>query len=254
MRGLLLAAVLLAMLPAPSSAASCWGARITAAEKIASGRQGRVAFALIDADGRLHQRAGRATFRTASLLKPLLLATYLRRTDVRGRMLTKAERALLDPLIRRSDNNAANAIIGRVTASAIARTARASGQRQFRLMTPIWGLSRTTPTDQARFFRNIDAVLPARHRAYAHRLLRTIVPSQRWGVGKARPDGWRIEFKGGWGAGTGQVNSQTARLTRAGKLISLSVMTESNPSHEYGSETIRRIAAKLLRPQPCSPV
>ena len=96
-------------------------------------------------------------------------------------------------------------------------------------------------------------MLPARHRAYAHRLLRTIVPSQRWGVGKARPSGWGIEFKGGWGSGSGQVNSQTARLTRDGQLITLAVMTESNPSHGYGSETIRRIAARLLRPQPCPP-
>ena len=253
MRRLALAVVVLAVLPASSSAATCWGARMTAAEKIANGRQGRVAFALIDADGTLHQRGGRAAFRTASLLKPLLLATYLRRSDVRGRRLTKAERALLDPMIRRSDNNAANTIIGRVSATAIARTARASGQRQFRLLLPIWGLSRTSPIDQARFFRNLDAVLPARHRAYAHRLLRTIVRSQRWGVGRARPSGWGIEFKGGWGSGSGQVNSQTARLTRGGQLITLSVMTESNPSHGYGSETIRRIAAKLLRPQPCPP-
>ena len=92
-------------------------------------RQGRVAFALIDADGTLHQRGGRATFRTASLLKPLLLATYLRRSDVRGRSLTKAERALLDPMIRRSDNNAANTIIGRSAPppSPARREPRASG-------------------------------------------------------------------------------------------------------------------------------
>jgi hypothetical protein len=156
-------------------------------------------------------------------------------------------------MIRRSDSAAASTILGRVGATAIARTARASGQRQFRLITPIWGLSRTSANDQARFFRNLDAVLPARHRAYAHRLLRTIVPAQRWGVAKARPTGWGIEFKGGWGSGSGQVNSQTARLSRAGQLITVAVMTESNPSHRYGSETIRRIAARLLRPQPCRP-
>jgi beta-lactamase class A len=253
MRRVLVALLLLAIVPATSSAASCWGARVTAAERIANAREGRVAFALIDADGKLHERGGRATFRTASLLKPLLLATYLRRSDVRGRSLTKAERALLDPMIRRSDSDAASTILGRLSATAIARTARASGQRQFRLITPIWGLSRTSAVDQARFFRNLDAVLPARHRAYAHRLLRTIVASQRWGVGKARPAGWGLEFKGGWGSGTGQVNSQTARLTRGGQLITLAVMTESNPSHAYGSETIRRIAAKLVRPQPCPP-
>lgn len=253
MRRLGVAALLLAVLPAPSQAADCWGARMAAAERIATAREGRVAFALIDADGALHQRDGRATFRTASLLKPLLMATYLRRSDVRRRALTRAERALLDPMIRRSDSAAASTILGRVGATAIARTARASGQRQFRLITPIWGLSRTSANDQARFFRNLDAVLPARHRAYAHRLLRTIVPAQRWGVAKARPTGWGIEFKGGWGSGSGQVNSQTARLSRAGQLITVAVMTESNPSHRYGSETIRRIAARLLRPQPCRP-
>jgi hypothetical protein len=79
------ALLLLAVLPASSSAAGCWSARVKAADKIARSREGRVAFALIDADGKLHRRDGRATFRTASLLKPLPMATYLRRSDVRGR-------------------------------------------------------------------------------------------------------------------------------------------------------------------------
>jgi hypothetical protein len=34
-------------------------------------------------------------------------------------------------------------------------------------------------------------------------LLRTVVPSQRWGVARVRPDGWRLYFKGGWGSGSG---------------------------------------------------
>jgi len=238
---------------ASADAATCWGARVTRAAAYATARDGRVAFALIDPEGRLHQRGGNATFRTASLLKPLLLATYLRRSDVRRRSLSRSERALLGPMIRRSDNDAASAILGRLDPSAIARTARATGQRRFRLVTPIWGLSRTTAVDQARFFRNLDEVLPARHRPHAHRLLRTIVPSQRWGVGRARPAGWRLEFKGGWGSGSGQVNSQTARLTKGGRLLTLAVMTESNPSHGYGSATIRGVAARLLLPQPCPP-
>ncbi len=108
---------------------------------------------------------------------------------MRGRSLTKSERALLDPMIRRSDNNAASTILGRLSATAIARTARASGQRQFRLITPIWGLSRTSAVDQVRFFRNLDAVLPARHRAYAHRLLRTIIPVAALGRRQGPPGG-----------------------------------------------------------------
>jgi hypothetical protein len=236
---------------APAAAATCWGARVTRAAAYAHTRDGRVAFAVIDQRGKLHERGGAGRFRTASLLKPLLLATYLRRTDVRRRSLTRAERALLDPMIRRSDDDAASAVLGRLSAASIARTARRAGQRRFRLVTPIWGLSQTTAIDQARFFRNLDRVLPARHRAHAHRLLRTIVPSQRWGVARARPAGWRLEFKGGWGSGTGRVNSQAARLERDGAVITLAVMTESNPSHGYGSATIRGITARLLLPQPC---
>lgn len=251
MRRLVAAAVVLLALPAAAPAATCWGARVERAKAFAKGRDGRVAFVLIDADGRVHELGARAGFRTASLLKPLLLATYLRRSDVRHRSLTSAERALLDPMIRRSDDNAASAVLGRVGATAIARTARAAGMRQFRLITPIWGLSRTSAIDQARFFRNLDAVLPARHRAYAHRLLRTIVPSQRWGIPRARPAGWRLEFKGGWGSGSGQVNSQSSRLTRGGRMVNLAVMTEGNPSHDYGSTTIRGVTARLLLPQPC---
>ncbi len=254
MRPGVVAAVLAAALGAaaePAASATCWDARVARAAAYAKAREGRVAFAVIDQDGRLRHRGGHAAFRTASLLKPLLLATYLRRSDVRRRRLTRRERVLLDPMIRRSDNDAASAVLGRLEASAIARTARVSGQRRFRLVTPIWGLSLTTAVDQARFFRHLDRVLPARHRAYGHRLLRTIVPAQRWGVARARPSGWRLEFKGGWGSGTGRVNSQGARFQRADALITLAVMTESNPSHAYGSATIRGITARLLRPQPC---
>jgi hypothetical protein len=35
--------------------------------------------------------------------------------------------------------------------------------------------------DQTRFFLHIDRRIPVRHRRYAMRLLRSIVPSQRWG-------------------------------------------------------------------------
>jgi len=247
------AAAVLALVAAaePAAAASCWNARVARAAAYAQARDGRIAFAVIDQRGRLRHRGSTAAFRTASLLKPLLLATYLRRSDVHRRGLTSRERALLDPMIRRSDNDAASAVLGRLGAAAIARTARVAGMRRFRLVTPVWGLSQTTAIDQARFFRNLDRVLPARHRAHAHRLLRTIVPSQRWGVARARPRGWRLEFKGGWGSGTGRVNSQGARLERAGAVIALAVMTESNPSHAYGSATIRGVTARLLRPQPC---
>ena len=133
MRLVVAAAVLAAALGAgaePAASATCWDARVARADAYARARGGRVAFAVIDQGGRLRHRDGSAAFRTASLLKPLLLASYLRRSDVRRRPLTRTERALLDPMIRRSDNDAASAVLGRLSAAAIARTARISGRRR----------------------------------------------------------------------------------------------------------------------------
>ena len=130
----------------------------------------------------------------------MLLVAYLRRADVRDRGLRPGERALLDPMIRRSDNGAATTIDGRVGLPALAALARRAGMRAF-LPHPVWGGSQITADDQARFFLRIDRLLPPRHRRYGMRLLRTVIPAQRWGLAQAVPAGWRIAFKGGWGPG-----------------------------------------------------
>ena len=93
----------------------------------------------------------------------------------------------------------------------------------FRLVTPLWGLSEITALGQARFFRRIDLLIPARHRAYAMNLLNTIIAAQRWGIPRVKPPGWRIYFKGGWGAGTGLRTHQVALLRRGPERLDLRV-------------------------------
>jgi hypothetical protein len=61
-----------------------------------------------------------------------------------------------------------------------------------------------------------------------------------------RPAGWSIHFKGGWGSGTGLVTHQSALLRNGSSRIALSVLTRWNPSHRYGTRTIRGVAARLL--------
>ena len=61
----------------------------------------------------------------ASLLKTLLLATFLRQGSVRDRALTSGERARLGPMIRRSANAPASALVPELGAGAIGRTGRA---------------------------------------------------------------------------------------------------------------------------------
>ena len=88
--------------------------------------------------------------------------------------------------------------------------------RRFRLDRVVWGHSRIDASEQTRFFLHFEAHVVARHRATALHLLRTVVPSQRWGVARVRPDGWRLYFKGGWGSGSGLVDHQVA-LLRCGR-------------------------------------
>ena len=112
---------------------------------------------------------------------------------------------------------------------------------------PVWGGSQITADDQARFFLRIDRLLPPRHRRYGMHLLRTVIPSQRWGLAAAVPAGWRIAFKGGWGPGVTQdVQHQVGLFTNAGLRVSLAVLTADSPSAAYGRETQRGVAARLL--------
>ena len=183
----------------------------------------------------------------ASLMKTMFLAAWLRRA--RERPLRSADRALLGPMIRRSDNLTATHIRNVVGVGARRRVARAAGMTDFR-PAPIWGLSRTSARDQARLFARLDRVFPERHRGYAMRLLASIVPSQRWGIARAAPRGWRLYFKGGWGSGTGAVDHQAALLVRGERRIALAITTTGNGSHATGKETLRGMAARLLRDLP----
>jgi lipopolysaccharide export LptBFGC system permease protein LptF len=92
----------------------------------------------------------------------------------------------------------------------------------------IWGLSRTSPRDQARFMYHLPSYIPGRHRAYALHLLARIVHSQRWGIGRVPHRGWKLYFKGGWGTGTGLVDHQVALLTRNGVTFARTGMLEAD--------------------------
>ena len=175
----------------------------------------------------------------------MLLVAYLNRA--RGRPLRRAERALLGPMIRRSDNAAASRVLAVVGTRGLGRVARRAGMTRFVPVFDPWGISRITAADQTRFFLAIDRLMPPRHRAYGMRLLERIVPGQRWGIARVRPPGWRLYFKGGWGSGTGWVDHQVALLTRGDERVSIAILTQFDGSHAYGKETLRGIAKRLLR-------
>jgi hypothetical protein len=225
--------------------AAAWKPDVPAAERWAAQRHGEISFA-VRTERHLYDVDVRRSVPSASVLKAMLLVAYLREPGVRGRRLRGADRALLTPMVRWSDNVAATRVRDIVGNDGLLRLARRTGMRRFR-PAAIWGLSRIDAADQTRFFLHIERFAPRRHRRYALRLLGSIVPSQRWGIADVRPPGWALYFKGGWGLGSGAVDHQVALLRRGERRLSVAILTTSSPSHDYGKRTLRGVAARLLR-------
>jgi hypothetical protein len=234
------------VLAAPGGATPDWTANAREAARYAKSRSGAESFAVIDARGRIHGRFLDRPRTSASVIKAMLLVAYLRQPSVRGRELTTYERGLLGPMIRASKNGPATTVLHLLGPGPIYGLAEAAEMLGFRLDAH-WGLSDLTARDQARFFRRIDLLVPARHRAYARRLLATIIPRQRWGIPPVAPDGWRLYFKGGWlERSDGWVINQVAQLRLGRRRLAVAVLTARDPTDAYGRATVRGIAERLL--------
>jgi hypothetical protein len=221
-------------------------ARLRAARRYLAGRAGLCSFALIDSRGRLHGFAPRRVYVSASVVKAMLLVAYLRK--IGNRTPDAGERAALDPMIMVSDNDSATAIYHRVGDAALERLARRAGMRRFSVAYS-WGYAHFSAEDQARFFLVFDRLVPGRSRRYARRLLSSIVPAQRWGFSRySLARGFGTFFKGGWrGTGRGQLVHEAAMFERGPLRFSVAVLTDGNPSHAYGTETLRGVAARIFR-------
>jgi beta-lactamase class A len=184
---------------------------------------------------------------SASILKAMLLVAYLDRPSVADRALTTEDRNLLGPMITESDNEDADVVDEIVGASGLQALAARVGMHDFTAAEPIWGESEITARDQTTFFLHIDDDIVTTHRAYAMQLLAGIVPSERWGIGQVAPAGWQLYFKGGWGAGTGLIDSQVALLTRGCARVAVAVLTMHDPSHAYGEATLAGLFSRLLQ-------
>jgi hypothetical protein len=218
---------------------------VHAAVAYANGRAGQVRFA-VRSGRRVWGLHTTSSVHSASMLKAMLLVAYLDLPQVRDRALTAADYRLIGPMIRRSDNAAATRVLGIVGPAAVYAVAHRAHMHRFALVTGIWGRSQIDAYDQSRFFLHIDRRVVPRHRATALHLLSSIVPEQRWGIGRLSLPGWQVYFKGGWGDGSGAVDHQVALLRQGDRRVSVAVLTTNNPSHEYGKETLRGVFARLL--------
>jgi hypothetical protein len=223
-----------------------WQPGVRAAIAYAHARAGDVSFAVRTEHRAWGWRVDR-TAPSASILKAMLLVAYLDDRRVRNRPLDAADHRLIDPMIERSDNEAATRVLEFDGPAGVYGVARRARMRHFTLDDEIWGLSRIDAADQARFFLHIDREVVPRHRATAMHLLASVIPAQRWGIGRLHLPGWQLYFKGGWGAGTGEVEHQSVLLRHGAVRVAASVLITSSPSHEYAKRTLQGVFEALLR-------
>jgi D-alanyl-D-alanine dipeptidase len=219
--------------------------RIRAVQRYLSTRGATNSWSVIDSWGRVHGFAPHRVYVSASLVKAMLLTSYLR--GIGNRMPDAAERSVLGPMITVSSNDAADTIYYRVGDPALYRLAETVGMKSFSIA-GYWANAHFSAEDQARLFNRIDRLIPPRSRAYARGLLSSIVSYQRWGFSRsAGAAGFRTFFKGGWrGTGLGQLVHEAALFERGRTRFSMAVLTDGNPSHEYGTETLQGVAQRVF--------
>jgi hypothetical protein len=222
-----------------------WRPDIGAAIAYAHTRVGDIAFAVRTQRRFYGYRPDHVEW-SASVVKAMLLVTYLDLPSVRDRGLGPSDTAVLGPMIRASNNDDAQQVFDTVGQARLRALARRVGMTHF-APNAVWGETSITARDQTKFFLQIDRYVAVGHRSYAMRLLRSIVPWERWGIGELAPRGWKLYFKGGWGYGTGLLDHQVALLTRGCARVSIAVLTMHDGSHAYGKQTLKGIFTHLLR-------
>jgi Beta-lactamase enzyme family len=217
--------------------------------RFARRRGGQVSLAVVDTDGRLRGRDGGRRYVSASVVKAMLLVAELRRLQREGLPLDSATQDLLEAMVTRSDNDAADAIYGRVGDPGLLAVADMARMRRF-TVAGYWANAQVTAADLARLFSRLRTLLPRRHRGAAMRLLASVVSNQRWALPRAARGKWRVYFKGGWRAtGRGELVHQAAWLNDGDRDLAIAVLTDAQPSRLYGIHTVRGIANRLLGPR-----
>jgi hypothetical protein len=221
---------------------------ISGAASYLGGRAGRTAFAVVDSEGRMSGVNEHWTFVSASVVKAMLLVAYLRRLhDVGRHSVDGYSNSFLYPMINVSDNSAATQTWSIVGDSGLDAVAAAAGMTDFSIV-GIWANAQISAADQARFFFEMDSLIPREFVGYARYLLSTIAGYESWGIpAVARARGYAVFFKGGWrGTGLGQLVHQVARLEGHRRTFSIAVLTDGDPSMGYGIDTIQGVTGALL--------
>ncbi|MWK35340.1 hypothetical protein GEV43_15750 [Actinomadura sp. J1-007] len=190
---------------------------------------------------------------SASVVKATILGALLRKVTDQHRAMTRSEKSLANKMITRSDNNAASALWRSVGRTRMKRFLKRAGMTHTTLGSGgYWGLTQITAHDEMQLLRHLtarNALLPDKARAYALKLMNSVIRSQRWGTPSGRPAGTKWHVKNGWLPRHNKywrVHS-IGSFDGHGRDYMIVVLTRDTPSMAYGVGTIERVAKVVHR-------
>jgi beta-lactamase class A len=221
------------------------------------GQEGaRGAAVVVFSQGAIYTQNGDELMPMASVAKVAIMVTVMDRAIHEDRELTDWERAMLQPMITESDNDAATALWNDLGGGAtLEGTLRSMGLVATR-PNPAeeWGESRSTPKEVALLLAKLvnGEILDPPSRNLALDLMSQVAPDQMWGITAgvlmdglpqmviAIKNGWYPTSDGWW------VNSAGSILPGNGQpAYTIAVLTQQQPSLEYGIATIEGVAIRV---------
>jgi beta-lactamase class A len=223
-----------------------------ALQSYVASRSGRVSAAVFDATtGATYSYNAGTKHMTASIVKVAILGTLLRQAQDAHRALTSTERSVATLMIQQSDNNAATTLWNQV--------GQGPGVKLFMNLvgmpstTPgtdgLWGLTSTNAPDQVRLVRTVaypNAVLSDASRAYVESLMRSVTPSQKWGVSAGLAAGTTVALKNGWLPRTdGWVINSIGHVRGGTYDYVIAVLQSGDPAMNYGIDTVEHVSGMV---------
>ena len=230
------------------------GARLSAGiEGALRGRAGHQAVTVHDrVTGVSCQADAGRHFDSASIVKAVILAALLRWHQEAGTPLSSWEQDEATLMITQSDNDAATDLWDEVGMSRLRRFLRLAAMHETKLGADgYWGLTQATAHDEMLLLDLLtrpNTVLSAASRAYQLGLMAQVIPGQRWGTPAGAPTGVTVHVKNGWlPDGTGWHVNSIGAFTGRYKDYAIAVLTDDNPSEQYGIDTIEDVARVVHR-------
>jgi len=186
-------------------------------------------------------------FDSASVVKAIILAALLRWHQETKEPLSENEKYLATLMITQSDNGAATALWNELGMDRLQHFLNLAKMNQTELGTGgYWGLTQVTARDEMLLLELLTAgnsVLDAYSRSYQLGLMAKVVSWERWGTPAGAPSYVSVHVKNGWlPDDTGWHINSIGAFTGHGRNYMIAVLTDGNPSEQYGIDTIEDVA------------